>query len=104
MNRFKKKDKVTIISGACKGESGVIILIKKDLVLIKGINLRTVHKKPTSQKKGEIVKIEKPVHISNISHIEDGKAVKIRFMNNKSTDENKILDKIRVSKKTGNKI
>jgi large subunit ribosomal protein L24 len=104
MNRFKKKDKVIVISGRCRGQTGVIISIKEDFALIKGINIRTIHKKPTSQKKGEIAKVEKPIHISNISHVEDGKAIKVKFVNQKSGEDNKAPDKIRVSKKTGNKI
>ncbi|MDA9818320.1 50S ribosomal protein L24 [Flavobacteriaceae bacterium] len=104
MKRFKKKDKVIVISGSCRGQTGVIISIKEDFALVKGINIRTIHKKPTSQKKGEIVKVEKPIHISNISHLEDGKAIKVKFLSKESAEDNKFSDKIRVSKKTGNKI
>jgi large subunit ribosomal protein L24 len=104
MKRFKKKDKVIITSGSDKGKTGIILSIEKDFALIKGVNIRTIHKKPTSQKKGEIYKAEKPIHISNISHVEDGKAIKVKFVIKKSNENNKSFDKIRVSKNTGNKI
>ena len=104
MKRFKKKDKVIIISGSCRGKTGVILSIKEDFALIKGVNIRTIHKKPTSQNKGEISKVEKQIHISNISHVEDGKAIKVKFVSKKSSEDNKSFDKIRVSKNTGNKI
>jgi len=96
-SKFKKGDEILVISGSSKGKFGKIISIKGDRVVIEGANIATLHKKPTSQSPGKILKAEKPIHISNISHVENGKPIKIKFV----IDSNK---KERVSKKSGKKI
>ena len=102
-NRFKKGDEVIIISGSDKGKVSNIILCKNDKVLVKGVNIKTIHKKPTSNSPGKIDKIERFIHISNISHVEDGKAVKVCFK--VSDGKGKIfLRKNRISRRTGKKI
>ena len=47
--------------------------------------------------KPRVVSVEKPIHISNVSLVEDGKPAKIKF---------EVVDgkKVRVFKKTGNKV
>ena len=101
--KFKKNDEILIITGSNKGKTGNIISIKNDRVVVEGINFATIHKKATSSKSGEIVKIEKSIHISNISHIEDTKPVKIAFKI-ESGGNKKFAKKIRVSKKTRKRI
>ncbi len=101
--KFKKNDQVIIIAGSDKGKKGKIKLVLKDRVIVEGVNLATIHKKPTSSGPGQIVKSEKSIHISNISHIEDGKPVKIGFVID-SGEGKKFSRKGRVSKKTGKKI
>lgn len=102
-NKFKKGDQVIVIAGSNKGKSGKITILSGEKVTVEGVNLATVHKKPTQQNPGQIVKVEKPIHISNISHVEDGKAVKIKFVTD--AGEGKIFTrKNRVSKKSGKKI
>jgi len=102
--KFKKGDKVIVIAGSDKGKIGDIIKVvknkKTNLVekfIVSGVKIATMHKKPTNDTPGQRVKVEKPIHISNISHIEDGKAVKIKFKIEKD-------EKTRVSKKTDKKI
>ena len=106
--KFKKGDQVIIIAGSNKGKTGNIISIQSDKVLVEGINLATVHKKPTSNQSGEIVKVAKPVHISNIAYVENGKPVKIGFKITTDSDnqgsDKKFTRKIRVSKKSHEKI
>lgn len=103
MQKFKKGDEVIIISGADKKKTGKITAIKGDKVVVEGVNIRTIHKKPTSQEAGQILKIEKPINISNISHVEDGKAVKVKFVVEEG--EGKAFKrKSRISKKTEKKI
>lgn len=102
-NKFKKGDQVIVISGSSRGKVGKVLLIAGQKVTVEGVNVATVHKKPTQSNPGQIVKIEKPIHISNISHVEDGKAVKIKFVT--EAGEGKIFArKNRVSKKSGKKI
>lgn len=108
--KFKKNDQVIVIAGSDKGKSGKILLINENRVLVEGVNLATVHKKPNSNQAGEIVKVEKQIHISNVSHVEGGKPVKIAFKiesqsDNKTAKSSKnFVRKVRVSKKTGKKI
>ncbi len=103
--KFKKGDQVIVIAGSNKGKIGSILSIKDNRVLVEGVNLATVHKKPTSNQAGEIVKVAKPIHISNISHIENGKPVKVGFKIEASEKAGKnFAGKIRVSKKTNKKI
>ncbi len=101
--KFKKSDQVIVITGSNKGKIGSILSIKGDRVLVEGVNLATVHKKPTSNQAGEIVKVAKPIHISNIAHIENDKPVKVGFKIEPGTGKN-FVGKIRISKKTGKKI
>ncbi len=102
-HKFKKNDQVIVISGSGKGKIGKIVALSDGKVTIEGVNVATVHKKPTSTNPGQIIKVEKPIHISNISHVEDGKAVKIKFVT--ESGEGKIFTrKSRVSKKSGKKI
>ncbi len=102
-NKFKKNDQVIVISGSSKGKIGKITAIMNNKVVVEGVNLATVHKKPTSSNPGQILKIEKPIDISNISHVEDGKAVKIKFVTD-SGEGKTFTRKNRVSKKSGKKI
>ena len=102
-HKFKKNDQVIVISGSDKGKKGKIKSIANGKVVIDGINLATIHKKPTQSAPGQIVKEERPVHLSNISHIEDGKPIKVAFKLD-SGEGKDFKRKNRVSKKTGKKI
>ena len=98
-NKLKKGDTVIVITGKDKGKTGEILQVfaKENKVLVSGINIAVVHKKPTAQNPGERVKIEKPIDISNVSYVENNKPVKVSF---------KIEDgkKVRISRKRKNKI
>lgn len=101
--KFKKNDQVIIISGSNRGKIGKITTILENKVVVEGVNLATMHKKPTSSAPGQITKVEKPIHVSNISHVEDGKAVKVKFVID-SGEGKAFARKYRVSKKSGKKI
>jgi large subunit ribosomal protein L24 len=78
----KKGDTVVITAGAHKGKIGEIMRVipDKDRVIIKGINLRTKHLKPTRiNPQGGIITKEAPLHISNVSPAVDGKPTRVRF-------------------------
>jgi large subunit ribosomal protein L24 len=102
-SKFKKGDQIIVISGSDRGKVGKIISILNDRVVVEGVRLVTIHKKPTGQQLGQIKKEERSIHVSNISHVEDGKSIKIKFVIN-SDGEKKSIKKDRVSKKTGKKI
>lgn len=103
MKKFKKGDEIILISGSSKGKTGKILSIKNDKALVEGINLAKVHKKPTSNEAGKIVNVEKPVHLSKISHVENGKSVKVSFLV-KSGDGKAFSKKVRISRKTKKEI
>jgi len=106
-NRFKPKfnikkgDSVVVIAGDDKDPKKprkvLEVFPDKAKVLVEGVNIVTKHTKPSAQNtKGGIVKIEAPVHISNIMlwDAKEGAGSKV-----KRTRENGKL--IRVSKKSG---
>ena len=78
----KKGDSVIITAGNDKGTVGEIISIspKHDTCIVKGVNVRTKHMKPTQQnQQGGIIRTEMPIHISNVSPCVDGKPTRVRF-------------------------
>jgi large subunit ribosomal protein L24 len=97
--KLKKGDNVIVVAGKDKGKTGEIVkvIIDKNRVLVSGINIATIHKKPTTQTPGQRVKEERSIHISNVAYIENNKPVKVGF---------KIIDgdKVRISRKSKNKI
>lgn len=74
MKKIKLKigDNVKIISGSDKNKIGEILKIypRNGKVLIKGINFKFKHIKPTKENEiGEIKQIEAPIHHSNVQLI-----------------------------------
>lgn len=65
--RIRKGDKVYILSGNDKGETGTVLSRTEDRILVQGINIRKKHVKPSQQhQQGGIIEMEKPIHISNV--------------------------------------
>ena len=65
----KKGDNVKVIAGDSKGKTGRIIDIfpEKRKATVEGVNIVTKHSKPSAAKpEGGIVKMEAPIHISNL--------------------------------------
>ena len=65
----KVGDNVKIISGFDKNKIGKIIKIynNREKILVKGINFKFKHVKPTTDNEiGEIKQIEAPIHHSNV--------------------------------------
>ncbi len=102
-NKFKKGDEVIVITGSSRGKIGKIILVSGEKAVVEGVNIATVHKKPNAQNPGQILKLEKPIHLSNVSHVENGKPIKIKFVT-ESGEGKSFTKKNRVSKKSGKKI
>lgn len=85
-NKIKKGDQVIVISGSCKGKTGNVLSVKNGKAVVSGINLKTLHIKPTQSNPGKIEKVEKPVDCSNLSCLSDGAASKVGFEINKSAE------------------
>lgn len=96
MKKYKKGDKVIITAGKDKGKKSEItkILPKNNLVVIKGVNIYKKHIKPTGDKPGGIMEIERPMPPSKFMILDEtGKPTRIGFKLTKS-------GKTRYSKKT----
>ena len=91
----KTGDMVKVIAGSDKGKVGKITSVnrKTGQVVMEGVNVKTKHVKPSAEdEEGQIVKVEYPVHHSNVQHysesagavsrigykVEDGK--KVRYL------------------------
>lgn len=85
MLKIKKKDKVLILTGKHKKQTGIVSKIIKNngkvLVIIEGMNLIKKHIKanPNKEKSGGIVNKEAPIDISNIININENSKKKIKF-------------------------
>lgn len=69
--KLRKSDMVIVNSGTEKGKKGKIleISLKKDSVLVEGINIRTIHAKAKKQgQESGIIKREKPIHASKVNY------------------------------------
>jgi large subunit ribosomal protein L24 len=78
----RKGDTVMVTSGSHKGKVGEILRVipKDQRVIVKGLNLRTKHLKPTRMNpQGGIITKEAPLHISKVSPVVDGKPTRVRF-------------------------
>ncbi|OGD32143.1 50S ribosomal protein L24 [Candidatus Azambacteria bacterium RIFCSPHIGHO2_02_FULL_52_12] len=70
--RIKKNDNVIVLSGKDKGKTGKVlqVLPAGERAVVQAVNIRTLHAKPKKQgEKGQMIKSEAPVHISNIMMI-----------------------------------
>lgn len=79
---IRKGDTVIVTSGASKGQTGVVrqVFPESERVIIEGVNLRTMHKKPTqANPQGGLIEREAPIHLSNVSPLVDGKPSRVRF-------------------------
>lgn len=102
--KLKLNDEVIVIAGKDKGKKGKIIklLRKQDKVVVEKVNIVTKHIKKTSQKPGEKIQFEAPVHASNVMIIDPktGKRSRIGYRINAngkkerfSKKSNTLLDK-----------
>jgi large subunit ribosomal protein L24 len=97
---IKKGDKVTVLSGDSKGQMGEVreIDTKKMRAIVIGVNMISKHAKAsTKYPQGGIIKMEGPVHISNLMLIEPGTGKPTRT--GRKEDANGKL--VRFSKKSG---
>ena len=95
--KIKTGDTVTVIAGDHKGSEGKVMNVDREnnKAIVEGVNVVKKHEKPSAQNpQGGIVEKEAPIHISNLSLIENGEAVRVGY----AIKDGK---KVRVSKKTG---
>jgi large subunit ribosomal protein L24 len=98
--KIKKGDTITILSGKDAGKTGKVdkVLIKKNKVVVTGLNLLKKNVKPSKKHpKGGIITIESPIHVSNVKLIclSCGKPTKVK------TNKTKGQPKERMCKECG---
>ena len=109
-NRFKPKynikkgDQVVVIAGEDKDlkkpRTVLEVIIDKGRVVVEGVNIVSKHTKPSATNtKGGIVKVEAPIHISNVQLWDAKAGAPARIK--RSRDNGKL---VRISKKSGEAI
>ena len=101
---IRKGDRVVVIAGddkdTTKPRTVKKVLVEDSRVIVEGVNIITKHTKPSAQNtKGGIVKMEAPIHISNVM-LYDAK----EKTGSKITKERVNGKTVRISKKSGEKI
>lgn len=105
--KIRKGDRVMVVRGSTvdKGKIGEVIRVEPASmrVVVQGVNLRKKHQKQT-QSQGKtipsgIIEFEAPIHVSNVILInpKDNKPTKVKIERHDGV-------RVRVSKRTGNKI
>ncbi|NDD57802.1 MAG: 50S ribosomal protein L24 [Chlamydiae bacterium] len=81
---IRKGDKVVIIAGNERGKTGEVLSVRGEKVIVQGINIRKKHMKRRAKVgAGEIIEMEKPVHLSNVSlSNSDGRPVRLKVRTN----------------------
>ena len=100
---IKKGDTVMVLSGEDKGRTGKVLKMirDKERAIVEGVNIVTKSSKPTAKNpQGGFVKVEAPIHISNLSLI-DPKSGKPTRISIKVNEDGK---KVRIAKKSGEEI
>jgi large subunit ribosomal protein L24 len=100
---IKKGDTVYVLSGEDKGKQGRVLSVQvtKQRAIVEGINIVTKSTKPSAKyPQGGLVKMEAPVHISNLSLLDpkSGKPTRVGLRK----DEKGVT--VRYSKKSGEEI
>lgn len=99
--RIRKGDQVKIISGNDRGKHGkvLVVLPEEERIVVEGINIKKKHVRPRQQgKKGELVRIPAPIHISRVMIIcaKCGKPTRTKLSPSKG--------KVRICRKCGSEI
>ncbi len=100
---IKKGDTVYVNAGDDKGKTGRVlrVLVDKNRAVVEGVNIVSKSTKPNAKHpQGGIVKMEAPVHISNLNVL-DPKSGKPTRIGRRLNDAGKL---VRYSKKSGEEI
>ena len=100
---IKQGDNVYVLSGEDRGKTGRVlkVIVSKQRAIVEGINFVTKATKPNAKHpQGGLVKMEAPVHISNLSLI-DPKTGKPTRIGRRLNEAGKL---VRYAKKSGEEI
>ena len=100
--KIKRGDTVQVISGKEKGKRGEVerVISAKERVVVRGVNTRTRHARPSQQNPEGLYTFEAPVHVSNVMLVDpdSGEPTKVGY---RITDSGQ---KVRVAKSSGKDI
>jgi large subunit ribosomal protein L24 len=87
--KIRTGDQVLVITGNDKGKSGKVLARIGDKIIIEGINIKKKHlKKSQTNPKGQIIDIERPIHISNVKIcVEGNQPVKLKVRQNQNGEK-----------------
>jgi large subunit ribosomal protein L24 len=97
--KIRKGDTVKVLVGREKGKTGKVTATNptKHTVTVDGINIRTIHKKPsTAYPQGGVIKESQPIDASNVGYVNGKKTSRIGY----DMKKNK---KVRVLRQSSNK-
>ena len=98
MQKIRKGDKVVVLAGKDKGQSGEVLSVspKEGRAVVRGVNVVVRHQKQTQTQEAGLVRKEAPIHLSNlaIADPKDGKPTRVGF----KIEGDK---KVRVAKRSG---
>ena len=100
---IKSGDTVYVNAGEDKGKTGKVVkvLVEKNRAIVEGVNMVSKNQKPNSKNpQGGIVKMEAPIHISNLNVV-DPKTGKPTRIGRRLNENGKL---VRYSKKSGEEI
>jgi len=97
--KVKKGDQVIVTTGRDKGQKGEVlkVLREENRVIVKGVNLRKKHRKPSQTGPGGIEEKEASIHVSNVAVVDPktGEGSRVGYTVLKGGR------KVRVAKKSG---
>ncbi len=100
---IKKGDTVYVNAGNDKGKTGRVlrVLVSKNRAVVEGLNMVSKSAKPSAKHpQGGIIKMESPIHVSNLNLL-DPKSGKPTRVGRRKNEEGKT---VRYSKKSGEEI
>lgn len=106
--KLKRGDRVRVIAGKDAGSEGKVLSVdrEKNRVIVEHVNMVTKHQKPgRTNQTGGIVKIEAPIHASNLMYLHKGKPTRIGY-EVEIIDRDGVKEKVkhRIAKSTGEMI
>ena len=100
---IKKGDTVYVNTGKDKGKTGKVIkvFVEEQRAIVEGFNIVSKNQKPNAKNpQGGIIKMEAPIHISNLNVV-DPKTGKPTRIGRRLNEEGKL---VRYAKKSGEEI
>ena len=100
---IKKGDTVYVNTGKDKGKTGKVIkvFVEEQRAIVEGLNIVSRNQKPNAKNpQGGIIKMEAPIHISNLNVV-DPKTGKPTRIGRRLNEEGKL---VRYAKKSGEEI